>query len=273
MDDGSTDNTRKIVEAICQTEHRIKYIYQENAERSAARNNGVKNSSGKWVCFLDSDDYFIENHLQEFKSLIDSLKIHQGMIVSEAFHDIDGQKQRIAVYPENCSNYPLYFMKQSVITPIMVCISREILIDNQFIEQYKLSYWEDTHLWLRIMAQFPYYFTKKATAAIVEHDARSIQTSKKLKKERVDDHIEMIRELEMNYGSLLRDWITPKDFQNYQSQKYELFLYYTRMTRQYGLYLYILRKAFVNQFSIVFVMYFLKLPLYILESIFLPNAR
>jgi glycosyltransferase involved in cell wall biosynthesis len=273
VDDGSTDNTREVVEAICKMDGRVKYLYQENAERSAARNNGINHSTGQWICFLDSDDYFLEHHLKEFKQLIDSMNIQQGMIISEAFHEIECKKKRIEVYPENCSNYLLYFMKKSIITPIMVCISRNILIENQFIELFKLSYWEDTHLWLRVMAQYPFFFTRQATAVIVEHGSRSIQTSKKLKKERVEDHIEMIRELERNYGSMLNNWITQKDFQDYISQKYELFLYYTRMTGQFGLYFYILRRAFVNQFSIVFVLYLIKLPLYFLQSFFSTHAK
>jgi len=272
VDDGSTDNTREVVEAICKMDGRVKYIYQENSERSAARNNGINHSTGQWICFLDSDDYFLEYHLKEFQLLIESRNIHRGMIISEAFHEVEGHKKQIEVYPENCSNYLLHFMKKSIITPIMVCISRDVLIENQFIEKYKLSYWEDTHLWLRVMAKYPFFFTRKATAVIVEHDSRSIQTSKELKKERVEDHIEMIRELERNYGSMLNNWITQKDFRDYISQKYELFLYYTRMTGQFGLYVYILRRAFINQFSIVFVMYLIKLPLYILQSLLKTSA-
>ena len=41
VDDGSTDNTSEIVSAI--QDNRIKYIYQENKERGAARNNGIFN--------------------------------------------------------------------------------------------------------------------------------------------------------------------------------------------------------------------------------------
>jgi glycosyltransferase involved in cell wall biosynthesis len=55
LDDGSTDNTKEIVLSF--NDDRIRYIYQENKERSAARNNGIRNAKGEYICFLDSDDY------------------------------------------------------------------------------------------------------------------------------------------------------------------------------------------------------------------------
>ena len=52
VDDGSTDNTKEIVEKY----EEIRYIYQEHSGISKARNEGVKAARGKWIAFLDSDD-------------------------------------------------------------------------------------------------------------------------------------------------------------------------------------------------------------------------
>ena len=57
IDDGSTDGTALAVKQF--SDSRVKYFYQTNQERSAARNNGVLKSKGKFICFLDSDDYYI----------------------------------------------------------------------------------------------------------------------------------------------------------------------------------------------------------------------
>ena len=64
VDDGSTDNTKEISENWMYIDKRFKYIYQQNAERSAARNHGIENAIGEWICFLDSDDYYLENRLK-----------------------------------------------------------------------------------------------------------------------------------------------------------------------------------------------------------------
>ncbi|MGZ3606738.1 MAG: glycosyltransferase family 2 protein [Syntrophales bacterium] len=60
VDDGSTDNTK---EALKQYQDKIKYIYQENSGVSTARNTGIKNSTGPWLAFLDSDDTWRPEYL------------------------------------------------------------------------------------------------------------------------------------------------------------------------------------------------------------------
>lgn len=65
IDDGSTDNTKEIVFSF--HDPRIMYGYQENKGRSTARNAGLHNARGTWVCFLDSDDWYLEDHLEAFE--------------------------------------------------------------------------------------------------------------------------------------------------------------------------------------------------------------
>ena len=54
VDDGSQDGTREKIFAY--SDSRIKYIYQDNGGVSSARNRGILESNGEFVCFLDSDD-------------------------------------------------------------------------------------------------------------------------------------------------------------------------------------------------------------------------
>ena len=68
VDDGSTDKTKDVIDKFIEKDNRVKYLYQKNQERSAARNNGIKEAKGDWICFLDSDDIYHVNHLEEFKN-------------------------------------------------------------------------------------------------------------------------------------------------------------------------------------------------------------
>ena len=61
VDDGSTDNTARVVRAI--DDPRVRYVYQQNAGRSAARNRGLENARGDLIAFLDDDDEYLPHKL------------------------------------------------------------------------------------------------------------------------------------------------------------------------------------------------------------------
>jgi GT2 family glycosyltransferase len=56
VDDGSTDDTRQVIEAQFANDDRLRYIYQPNAGVSHARNTGLSAAKGDFIAFLDSDD-------------------------------------------------------------------------------------------------------------------------------------------------------------------------------------------------------------------------
>ena len=70
IDDGSTDDTQSIVEGF--GDDRIRYLFQNNQQASAARNRGLSEATGRYLCFLDDDDLLASDHLQQ---LVDELDI------------------------------------------------------------------------------------------------------------------------------------------------------------------------------------------------------
>lgn len=57
IDDGSKDNTKKILQKIAKKDSRVKYYYKENGGVSTSRNYGVAKATGDYCTFVDSDDY------------------------------------------------------------------------------------------------------------------------------------------------------------------------------------------------------------------------
>ena len=78
VNDGSTDNSLKILEKYSQKDERIKIISQENQGLGATRNNGMEYAKGEYISFIDSDDYISKD---AFKSLYDNAITNNSDIV------------------------------------------------------------------------------------------------------------------------------------------------------------------------------------------------
>lgn len=77
VDDGSTDNSLKVVEKYIEQLKTSKFttqpfhlVQQHNGGPSAARNTGVRNAKGEWIVFLDADDELTEGALQYFSKIV-----------------------------------------------------------------------------------------------------------------------------------------------------------------------------------------------------------
>ena len=91
IDDGSTDNTKNIIESF---DRKIKYISQPNQGQAVARNNGIKISSGEYIVFLDADDFWDDSFLEECYDFlennidIDAVNTAQKIIYSSTKYKI-----------------------------------------------------------------------------------------------------------------------------------------------------------------------------------------
>lgn len=65
IDDGSSDNIKQLIEQCKQEDNRIKFLQQQNAGASAARNTGIKNANHDWLLFLDADDWMREDFFEK----------------------------------------------------------------------------------------------------------------------------------------------------------------------------------------------------------------
>lgn len=68
IDDGSKDTSGSICDEYARKDTRIKVLHKENGGVSSARNVGLDNAKGKWICFADSDDYVGKEWLKIFSN-------------------------------------------------------------------------------------------------------------------------------------------------------------------------------------------------------------
>ena len=68
VDDGSTDNTRAVIERL---QPGLTYVYQENKMLGAARNTGIRTARGQYLAYLDSDDYWLPDVPNRILNLMD----------------------------------------------------------------------------------------------------------------------------------------------------------------------------------------------------------
>ncbi len=69
VDDGSPDDSGVYCDEYAEKDHRIKVIHKVNGGSASARNVGIKNATGKWIMFIDADDWIESDLFQDFIAL------------------------------------------------------------------------------------------------------------------------------------------------------------------------------------------------------------
>lgn len=92
VDDGSTDRSLEILQEYKEKDNRIKVLTQKNLYAGVARNTGLKVATGKYLSFLDSDDFFELNMLEE---MYNKAEKDNSDIVICGWHNYDNNLQKV----------------------------------------------------------------------------------------------------------------------------------------------------------------------------------
>ncbi len=101
IDDGSSDDTKKLAEGLLKKDSRLQYFRKENGGLASARNFGLEKAAGDYVQFLDADDYLDERKFELSVQLLDDTGIAGEQIVISNFvlHD----EQTSEIKPPYCN--------------------------------------------------------------------------------------------------------------------------------------------------------------------------
>jgi glycosyltransferase involved in cell wall biosynthesis len=173
VDDGSTDNTKELVDNYCNKDNRIRYIYQENAERSVARNNGIDHAKGEFICFLDSDDYYALNRLENISTYLRNQSNMKSFYYTAITYDYGNKLEERPERKRQPEENVFEFIVQAIIGTPQVIIARDLLIKERFDPRWRIG--EDMELWLRLAKiEEPSFIPNEASVIATEHEDRSV---------------------------------------------------------------------------------------------------
>ncbi len=88
VDDGSTDGSNRICDALALRDKRIRVFHKENGGVSSARNLGIEQASGEYICFVDGDDWLDEDYFEKAVRVLK--KEHPKLLINNYVKD-DGE--------------------------------------------------------------------------------------------------------------------------------------------------------------------------------------
>ncbi len=167
VDDGSTDDTRIVVESLA--EKRVSYFYKTNAGPASARNYGLSKATGEYVAFLDHDDLWPPNYLEVMLS-----RLEKNTEFGAAYSPItavypDGGEVKSYKRPDGKSGWlAVNLFKHGFVWTSATLIRREVLKNFYFDESLKTSY-EDGDFFLRLSMKTQFLFVADVEAVRRNH--------------------------------------------------------------------------------------------------------
>ena len=163
VDDGSTDNTREVLEPYL-LDHRIHYIYQSNQGQSGARNTALNRVQGGLVGFLDSDDLWGAHKLERQLSVFqDHAHVHivhgDESIIDE--HGLEISQKNMRRYSGRITPQLLADNSVSITTAL---VKRECFEEMGGFDA-SCGVADDYDLWLRFSARYRFYYAPGIVAA------------------------------------------------------------------------------------------------------------
>lgn len=150
VDDGSTDSGHEVVEAAARADARVRLVRQANAGQSAARNAGIEATNGRFVVFLDNDDWMMPDGLRVLVEQAEG-STSGAAHGAAAWYSEDGTDLRWAFEP-TCPRIGLneLLAHGRFITASQI-VAREALGPERFNPRFDGV--EDHDLWLRLASR------------------------------------------------------------------------------------------------------------------------
>lgn len=168
IDDGSTDNTKTIIEQF--NDDRLKYFWKSNEGRTIARNHGLSLATGDYINYIDSDDYVLPNHFVLASEFI--LKNNPD-VFHTSYKIVNEKNELISIY-KPVKNINQELLKGNLLACLSVIIRKEVAQEYKWEKNRDLTNGEDWLLWLKISSKYTILQIPVCTTCVVNHSQRSV---------------------------------------------------------------------------------------------------
>jgi glycosyltransferase involved in cell wall biosynthesis len=180
VDDGSKDNIKHVLDEKFQDDQRIKYFYKENEERGAARNFGLKQATGDFAVFFDSDDWMLPQYIETLNKIIKEIP-SVNLLAAKYNYNNDGKIEHhplLKPLPEGWYDRSL-FLKGNILA-CNFCIRIKDFLFTSFPPERELAAMED---WLFLLANLgsnKIFIRDSIGVTMRQHDERSMSNNQKV---------------------------------------------------------------------------------------------
>jgi glycosyltransferase involved in cell wall biosynthesis len=169
VNDGSTDDTKEVLAAYGQS---IRVIDQENRGMSAARNAGIRATSGSLIAFLDADDYWLPDKLSKQVDLMQA-KPDIGFCSTWArIENPDGKFINLWQFRHESTDVlqTLFVENAAIAGGCSAVVVRKTLLDRVGLFDERLRGFEDPDLWIRLAAVAGYACIDEALVVVMRRE-------------------------------------------------------------------------------------------------------
>lgn len=160
VNDGSKDNTQLICEEYVNKDSRFRLINQKNGGEGAARNKGLSEAKGKYLCFVDADDYVYPDFIENMYSMHNK---YNAELVICGFTELKGAE----VLNETSGDIQVMNQEQSMASLLLETSFKGYVWNKMFdldiIRKKKLHFDETLAVWTDVLFVFQYMLNIKTT--------------------------------------------------------------------------------------------------------------
>lgn len=182
VDDGSTDNTKEVVENFRKENKRIRYIwYEKNKGGAVARNIGIRDAKGEYIAFLDSDDEWMPKKIEKQISLFDRCSDSIGVIYCSYYlqEDSFGYIEKASLSNMKRGNVYNFLLNGWCPSSTSFFLLKAQVFKKSGLFDENLCSFQDYDLWIRIAQYYEFEFIEEHLA--IKHNHEGSQIAKDLK--------------------------------------------------------------------------------------------